>query len=358
MGLPEISIRFIHKARTAIRRSSRGMVLLILHDDTKEQTLTPYEKWDEVDSGDWTEKNYDYLRMVFLGEPRVVIAVRAVVQDGAAVMDDTISLFENLNYDWLAYPECTPESGTALAAYIKKARQAKKKVKAVLPEVAADNEGIVNFTMSGISVVWEDSGKVKEYTTAEYTARIAGLLAGLSLSVSSTYYVLDEIVDLDIIEKPDLAIDEGKLIIIYDGEKYKIGRGVTSLTTVTEEHPEDFKKIKIVEGADLIRTDIISTFEDDFVGKVPNTYDNKQVFIGAVNGYFQELAGTVLNGSHGNYVEVDVAANEEYLKRRGIDTSAMTVQQLKEANTGSYLFVCGQVAMLDAMEDLQLNLSM
>ncbi len=334
------------------------MVLLILQDETKGQRLTAYEKWDEVESGDWEEKNYDYLHMAFLGGPRTVIAVRAIMEDGAADTARTINLFKEMNYDWLAYPECTPEAAGAIASYIKEAREAKKKVKAVLPCTAADHEGVVNFAMGGISIVWDGAKAVKEYTTAEYTARVAGILAGLPLTVSSTYYVLDEIVDIDRLEDPGKDIDEGKLTIIYDGEKFKIGRGVTSLTTVTEEHPEDFKKIKITEGSDIIRTDIISTFEDDFVGKVPNTYDNKQVFVGAVNEYFGELAGSVLNGSHENYIEIDVAANEAYLKSRDEDTSEMTEQEILEANTGSHLFVCGNVAMLDAMEDLHLNISM
>lgn len=357
MGLPEIMITFSHKAKTLIKRSSRGMVLLILKDNTKEQPLTPYESIEDVNVEEWEEKNYDYLRMAFAGEPNAVIAVRAVQTEGAT-MKNTITLFENLNYDWLAFPECTSEDAQTLADYIKEARTNRKKVKAVLPNMPADHEGIVNFVMENLSVVWEGSTEVKQYTAAEYTARIAGILAGLSLTVSSTYHMLDEIVDLELIPNPDEAIDEGKLIIIYDGEKFKIGRGVTSLTTVKEGQPEDFKKIKIVEGADLIKTDIISTFEDDFIGKVNNTYDNKQVFIGAVNEYFKDLEGTVLNGGQDNYVEIDIAANKEYLEKKYVDTSKMTVQQLKEANTGSTLFVTGQVSMLDAMEDLKLNLIM
>lgn len=43
-------------------------------------------------------------------------------------------------------------------------------------------------------------------------------------------------------------MDAGKLVVVFDGEKYKLGRGVTSLTSITEERPEDLKKIKIVEG--------------------------------------------------------------------------------------------------------------
>lgn len=358
MGLPEISVNFSRKARTFIKRSSRGLVLIILKDSTKNQPMTGYESLDDVNRDDWTEKNYDYLKMAFSGEPKAVIAVRAVVRENLTDIQETINLFETLNYDWLAFPEVTGEEVRVLADYVKNARKKKKKVKAVLPNCPADSPGIVNFVMAGITVVWEESREIKEYTTAEYTARIAGILAGLSLTVSSTYYVLPEIVDLELLADPDKQIDEGKMIIIYDGEKYKIGRGVTSLNTVTEENPEDFKKIKIVEGADLIKTDIITTFEDEFVGKVANTYDNKQVFIGAVNEYFAKLSDSVLNGSQENYIEIDAAANEKYLKEKDIDTSGMTVQQLKEGNTGSYLFVCGQVSMLDAMEDLLLNLRM
>lgn len=358
MGLPEIMVTFSHKAKTFIRRSSRGMVLLILKDETQVQPMTPYESLDDIVADDWSPKNYDYLKMVMLGEPSVVVAVRAVQQDGATNIQETIKLFKQWNFDWLAYPECTPDEATAIVSYIKKSRKDQKKVKAVLANVEADSEGIVNLAATDISVVWDGTTMARSYTTAEYTARIAGILAGLPLTRSSTYYVLDEIVDIGEIVKPDEEIDAGKLIIIYDGEKYKIGRGVTSLTTISDECPEDFKKIKIVEGADMIRTDIRTTFEDDFVGKVNNTYDNKQVFCGAVNEYFADLVGTVLNGSHENYIEVDAAANEKYLHDRNVDTSTMTVQAIKEANTGSYLFATGQVAMLDAMEDLHLKLSM
>lgn len=360
MGLPEIKISFNKKAATLIRRSSRGMLVLLLKDETKDHIMNSYSGIEEVEKTDWSEKNYDYLKMAFKGEPEEVVAVRAVIypETGTVNLAETIPLIRCLNYDWLAYPECSGEDAGLLSSYIKKARGEGKKVKAVLPSQAADCEGIVNFTTDHLLVQWENETELKSYTNAEYTVRIAGILAGLSLNVSSTYVVLDEILDLEQKENPDAAIDAGECILIFDGEKYKVGRGVTSLTTVSEDLPEDFKKIKVVEGADLIRNDITTTFNDEFVGKINNTYDNKQAFVGAVNQYFKDLSGTVLDGNNENYVEVDAAENEAYLKRQGKDTSQMKLQAIKEANTGSHLFLKGKVSLLDAMEDLSLNLSM
>ena len=61
-------------------------------------------------------------------------------------------------------------------------------------------------------------------------------------------------------------MDNGKLILINDGTKIKIARGVNSLTTTSDSKGDDFKKIKIMEAVDMIRDDIRTTFEDEFVG--------------------------------------------------------------------------------------------
>ena len=159
-------------------------------------------------------------------------------------------------------------------------------------------------------------------------------------------------------QDPDAAIDSGMLALVFDGEKYKIGRGVTSLTTISEKKPEDLKKIKIVEGMDVVMHDIYSTYEEGYIGKVVNSYDNKQLFVGAVNNYFRRMEGSVLDGNAGNYVEVDAQQNREYLEKQGIDTTDMTQQELKEANTGSWMFLTGSVKFLDAAEDLKLTMFM
>ena len=75
------------------------------------------------------------------------------------------------------------------------------------------------------------------------------VLAGLSLARSSTYYVLNDISEAETPEDPDERIDAGELIIVFDGKKYKIGRGVNSLVTFTTEKTED--EIIVREDADI-----------------------------------------------------------------------------------------------------------
>lgn len=73
----------------------------------------------------------------------------------------------------------------------------------------------------------------------------------VSLARSSTYYVLDDISEAETPDDPDDRINAGELVIVFDGRKYKIGRGVNSLVSFTTEKTEDVRFIKIVEGMDL-----------------------------------------------------------------------------------------------------------
>ena len=69
------------------------------------------------------------------------------------------------------------------------------KVKAVLPNTPADNEGVINFATTDI-VVGENT-----YTASEYTARIAGILAGTPLNISATFTTLPEVISIPVMTK-------------------------------------------------------------------------------------------------------------------------------------------------------------
>lgn len=358
MGLPEILISFQQKATTAVQKSSRGMVAVLLDDSTADQFLSPYRREKELKKEDWAEENLKMLKLAFKGAPQKVLAVRMLKTDGAADLEGTLKEILPINIDYLVYPGYTSGQMAALKAFLNEAHAKGKKVKAVLPSCDGDCEHIINFATPGITAKWEDQEEAEEYTCAQYTCRIAGILAGLPLTQSSTFYALDEVVDAQLEADPDAAIDAGKLILVFDGEKYKIGRGVTSLVKVSNEKTEDLKKIKIVEGMDVLIHDIYMTFEENYVGKLVNSYDNKQIFVGAVNNYFSRLYGSILDGNSDNYVEVSAELNREYLEAHDIDTTDMTEQELKEANTGSWMLLEGTVKFLDAAEDLKLKMTM
>jgi len=347
MGLPEITITFSSLASSAIARSQRGVVALILKDDTGDFDEKVYNSVSDIDSEDWTETNLQHIKDAFLGIPSKVIVER--LDANASDYSDALDILASKRWNYLAVPGIITADATTVATWIKTQRSTNKKTfKAVLPAGTTDHddEGIIEFATSGIKV-----GN-STYTASQYTARIAGILAGLPLTRSATYFVLSEVDAITESTTPDDDIDDGKLILINDGEKVKIGRGVNSLQTITSPKNVDWKKIKIIESHDLIQDDITNTFNDQYVGKVNNDYDNQAIFIAAINLYLSKLQGDVLDPYGTNTVNVDVVAQRAAWEAAGTDTSTWSDQTVKETAYKSNVFLGGNVKFLDAMEDL------
>ena len=339
MGLPEIFISFQTAGVSAIARSGRGVVALVLDDDTREGGSV-YRTLAEVSAEDYTAENYRLLQLCFLAAPNKVMVVRHGTED-AKVLD-------GLRFDYLAAPGM--EQADAIA-YAKANRD--KGVKLVTAGAnAPDCEGVINLCADGLVLT---DGAID---ASGYTCRIAGLLAALPLTRSATYAQLPEVVDCKTVSDPDGAVDAGKLLVIPGSEGYRLGRAVNSLTTLTPTHGAAFQKIKVLEGIDLIKRDIAATFEKSYIGTVLNDYDNKLLLVTAINAYFRQLEGTILDKTAENVCTVSLSGQRDYLESRGISTADMTDAEILRANTGSQVFLSANLTFCDAMEDLQLVISM
>lgn len=268
-----------------------------------------------------------------------------------------------------------------LASWVKQQRTNKNKIfKAVVANYAADSEGVINFTTGGIKVdnpayvmALEAAGYDEEqvddsiekyvmYTANEYTGRIAGLLAGISLDRSATYFSLGEVVSCNKYDDIDAAIDAGELVLFdeRDGKGVKVGRGINSLVNFSAERGESFRYIKIVEALDLILNDIATTFKNNYIGVVPNTYQNKTLLVASILTYLESLKGSVLDNSDSvsNYVEIDSEAHLQYAKQQGIETINLSEQDILEINTGTRVYLRGEIRPVNAMEDLTLEIAL
>lgn len=65
-------------------------------------------------------------------------------------------------------------------------------------------------------------------------------------------------------------------------------------------------------------------------------------------------AGILERGA--TYVDINMVKQENYLKSQGEDTSAMTEQEIREANTGSQVFLKIHTKILDAIEDIDIDI--
>ena len=81
MGLPKILIEFKTLAETLIARSERGIVAVILKDNSNTTKTAVYTKESEIVKSHYMATNLAYLSLVFMGGPSKVIVERVQTSD-------------------------------------------------------------------------------------------------------------------------------------------------------------------------------------------------------------------------------------------------------------------------------------
>lgn len=372
-GLPQVLINFRTQGTTAIKRSARGIVVMILHDGGKNE-IQQFRISDTTDIPDeiLSAKSVELVKLCLKGTPlRVLLYVipeagTEVEQDGHLTdQNDVLDLIQSVKWNWVCNPTSTGTEQADLSSWVVAQRNNKRKTfKAVCAKQAADHEGIVNFCTDDIVAEnGTDENGDPVYTTynaVQYTARIAGILAGLALDRSATYFSLTEVQSVESYTDIEERIDKGQLLLFdeQDGNGVKIARACNSLITFTTDKGEDFRYIKIIEALDLITDDVRDTFKKYYVGKVINDYNHKMLFITAVLVYFDEIKGNVLDRDGKNTVDIDEQAQLNYAKLKGEKTEDMSAMEIRKYNTGTKVMLAGNVKPVNAMEDLTINFVM
>lgn len=378
MGAPNINISFIEKAISAVTRGERGVVMLLVKDTLPVPAINPITIVTESDIPKTLEETtVEQIKLAMKGyvnAPKKVLAYCMGLANNAEkeVVDEkyttSLEALETIKFDYLAIPTVQTDSkGQDIATWIKTMRQTKKKkIKAVLPNVAADSEGVINYTMEKnirTESVTENGVTTTVdivYTAEQYCARIAGLIAGTPMTISCTYAPLPELSDCDRLNDIDTPVDNGEFTLFHDGEKVKVVRGVNSFVTTIDGKGDRFKKIKIVEAMDMINDDITKTAQDSYLGKYANDYSNKCLLLSAISGYFAQLKRDGIIGSYS--VSLDAEAIRIWLKSKGQKASLdngevkevddCSDEEIITADTGTQVFLTGNVKILDAIEDI------
>lgn len=404
MKAPSIDISFIEKGISAVTRSERGIVMLWVKDALSQFSKNPITVITESDIPEAlqesTKEQIKFAMAGYTNAPKKVLVYCMDIGTDTDTQPDAeetdtetgteetplktntveagykkaMEASETIKFDYLAIPTVeTDGKAEDVAAWIKTLRSnKKKKVKAVLPNTPADNEGIINFTTAEMvkteTVTDKDGTKsIKEttYTAEQYCSRIAGLIAGTPATISCTYAPLPELSDCTRLTDIDTPVDKGEFILFYDGEKVKVVIGVNSFVTTVDGKGESFKKIKIVEAMDMIHDDITRTAQDSYLGKYANSYSNKCLLLSAINSYFAQLRADGIVSSYS--VALDAEAIRIYLKGKGLqatldDGHGGTVKDVDEcsdeeiitADTGSNVFLTANVKILDAIENIKM----
>ena len=349
LGLPTVEIIFKELGTSAIMRGESGVVALILKKegaDTPEvlHILSALDIPEEIDEAHRKLINYT-LKGSQQGIKKLIVVFAKDTLKG-------VNALVNTEYNYLVTPQAQPDEVEQVISVVSQYRETGKMVKYITANKRADKPYVINFTTDQIVV------EGKPVSTLDYTTRIAGILASVPLSMSTTYQPLMEVDSVRPYTKSELdeAIGKGEFVIYNDGRKVKVARGVTSLETTSVAAPESFRKIKILAIADLMKSDIKQTLEDYYIGKYPCDYDHKCLLISAINSYMAVLEREMLLDK-GSYCEIDIEAQRIYLEGKGINTEAMSEEEIKMANTGDNVYLKINAKILDAIEDVAIEIT-
>lgn len=121
--------------------------------------------------------------------------------------------------------------------------------------------------------------------SAEFAPFIAGLVAKTPINKSITFHAvgIDDVTLRLTNPQVKAGLKKGSLMMIHDGEKVKIERGITTAQ-------EGVKKIRTARARQAMQMDITKTASDNYIGKVDNNPDGQKALISAIKAYLELLA--------------------------------------------------------------------
>ncbi|PRS29932.1 phage tail sheath family protein [Bacillus pumilus] len=294
--------------------------------DSSKRDVVTYVGTDIVDKQVVTDvkelKQNKYVS--FSGEGEVTITAGVTLSGGKngvpSVADYTAFLeaAETEYFDVIALPNNTSEQLKAtFVAFVKRLRDDQgRKVQGVLPNYAADHEGIINVT-SG--VLLEDG---TEITPAKATAWVAGASAGANFNQSLTFVEYEGAVDtlerLDN-DQVEYRLSQGEFLFTFDARDRTVSveKDINSLTSYTTEKNKTFAKNKIIRVLDAINNDLTRELKNLIKlrkangNDIPASDDGLQLVKTLITQYLTQLQdGSGITGFDSE-TDITIALNED-----------------------------------------------
>ena len=341
---PVIKVYFETLARTAIQRSERGILVILLTDATKTEKWTTIKSVADMAKGDWTEDNISLVQTAFEVFSPYKVMIRRKGEDDVAVF---LKELETLKVTHLACPELESEDDGKVVTWVKGNTNKRNVVYVSAFANNSDDCRVVELANKTVA-----HSTIKSYDPKKFTVMVAGAIAGCPLNRSLDNITFPTIKSVDNVEPVN-----GKFAMYNDDDVVKCRLAINSKTTFDSTWKPGTRFIKIFEGMNIVKFDIEDTFKDYWCGLYINNYDNKVAFCNNINKvYFKELAPNVLSPDFDNKIDIDVEANKRYIVTDGKDPETMSETEIRTYPTGEEVFLYGQVRFSNTMISLQLGI--
>ena len=344
---PDIKVIFMTLARTIIQRSARGVLYVLVDDSKQTNKYTEIVTIGDIDETKWDEKTVKYLKLAMTvgpNSPKKIVVRNKLTDQLTAILKE----FEVRKMTHLACPQLSQPDDLTVVAWVKQTWQNKGVTYASSFVDDADNVGIIYVPND----IFDTS--LGRFNGQEFTVGYMGLFAGMPLNRSGDNIVLSGVDSVD-----DKIPTNGHLVAYNDDDKVRIVYAINSKTTFDSTWKKDTRKIKVVEGMNIVRFDIQDTFKNYWLGLYINSYDNKMAFNNIVNEvYFKELQPNVLSTDYDNLIDVDEEKQREAVIADGKDPNEMTELEIRRFPTADNVYLGGDVRFSDTMANLSLIINM
>lgn len=207
------------------------------------------------------------------------------------MIDDALDN-ENYAVATTAGMETTSNVHSLLVESIKRLRENEGvKVRAVIPV----DESAPVYNYEGVTTVANGfiEGDGTKISTTDATAFFAGISASANEGESLTYYDVSDAIEayprLNN-EKTIEALDKGQVVFTTrPGQRVVVEEDINSLVKFTVNRPYAFRKNRVVRAVDEICRNTADVFERQFLGKVANNANGRDVFEANRVSYLVEL---------------------------------------------------------------------
>ena len=240
-----------------------------------------------------TEELQDNAYVQFTGEGVLATNAGATLQngtDGTVEVRNYTEMLDALSvqdFNALAVPTKDETVKEACVGWARRMRDTEGKyIQVVVSELTADDEAVIDV-LNG--VILKDGTTIEPH---EATVWVAAASAGAGVKSSNTYTTYEGAVDVTtrytnskIIE----ALQAGQYLFTPIRGRVVVEQDINSLTTFTDAKNQWFAKNRVLRTLDDIANNTKREFEDNFIGKVQNNQDGRELFkINRIN-YFNNL---------------------------------------------------------------------
>lgn len=145
-----------------------------------------------------------------------------------------------------------------------------------------------------------------EFTAEEATWWVGGAEAGATNFESLTYRIHPDAVEVKPAlnyEARDESIDNGSLVLIEEFNQVKIMTDINTFTSFTPDNGKAYSKNRVIRVVFGLANDLYQTFARDYIGKIDNTAEGRNLYKAATIAYCVGLQG---NNAIQNFTADDV----------------------------------------------------